>query len=159
MIEDLIYYVKGSAPEPYIVSVSLSPLSISCTCQAASVGLPCKHRIMILQGADPGILEGDISKLEIINKIAESSNVFDLLKNYDDAKAERKTADTKAEKAFKNYRDSRLRFLQKELKTDKVVIKAKNEMETAIEAVFPVEENRRATLKALQEIMPFAAYN
>ena len=155
MSNEIIYHVKGSVPDPYIVKVTISPLSISCTCQAAENGLPCKHRITILYGADPGIVEGDKSKLSAINKAAEAAGVFDLLKNYDNAKDERKIIDGKADKAFKKYRDARLELLQKRVKTDRAVVKARDEMESAIEALIPAADKIQATLKAIGGIFRY----
>ena len=155
MSEKITYQVKGSAPDPYIVEVNLSPLSISCTCQAAENNLPCKHRITILHGADPGIVKGDKSKLDIINKTAEASGVFDFLKNYEDAKTERKVMEDKAEKAYRKYRTARLELLQKKVKTDKAVKKARDEMETAIDAVTPAAEKTHSVLKALSGVFIF----
>jgi len=155
MSEKITYYVKGSAPDPYIVVVNLSPLSISCTCQAALNNLPCKHRISILQGSDPGIVEGDKSKLAEINKVAEASGAFDLLKTYDDAKAERKRADGKAENAFGKYRTARLELLRKKVKTDRAVKKTRDEMEAAIDAVLPAAEKTHSILKELSGVFTF----
>jgi len=154
MSEKLTYHVKGSAPEPYIVEVVLSPLLISCTCQAAANGLPCKHRILILSGKDPGIADGDKSKLESINKAAEASGVFGLLKNYEDAKDAGKAVSAVSEKAFLKYRTARLELLRKKVKTDRAVTKARDEMETAIEKIIPTSLETDKALKALRGIMP-----
>jgi len=63
--QELTYLVQGSSPDPYVVKVLLSPLSISCTCAAAENGLPCKHRTAILHGADLDIIKGDRSKFAL----------------------------------------------------------------------------------------------
>jgi len=155
MPEKTVYYVQGSAPDPYIVEVNFSPFTISCTCQAAENQLPCKHRIMILQGNDPGIVKGDKLKLDEINSAAVNSGVFELLKDYDDAKAERKQMDYKAENAFGKYRTARLDLAQKKVKTDKAVQKTRADMEAAIDAIVPAVENTHSALKALHEIFKF----
>ena len=153
MPEKLTYHVKGSAPEPYVVVVTLSPLSVSCNCQAALSGLPCKHRILILSGKDPEIVEGDTSMLASINKAAEVAGVFDLLRSYENAKAAVKEASTASEKAFKKYRTARLELLEKQVKTDKAVIKSMGEMEAAIEGIIPTNLETNKALKALRGIM------
>ena len=155
MPEKLIFHVKGSAPEPYVVVVTLSPLSVSCNCQAALSGLPCKHRILILSGKDPGIVEGDTSTLVSINKEAEAAGVFDLLKSYENAKAAVKEASTASEKAFKKYRTARLELLEKQVKTDKAVIKSMGEMEAAIEGIIPANLENNKALKAIRKLLPF----
>jgi hypothetical protein len=83
---DFVYLVQGSSSEPYIIRVLLSPLQISCNCTAADNGLPCKHRISILKGENPGIVTGDMSKLAVIAKAAKETNVFELLEQYEAAK-------------------------------------------------------------------------
>ena len=154
MSDEIIFQVQGSAPDPYIVKVTISPLSISCTCQAAEVGLPCKHRIGILSGDDPGIVAGDKSKLAAINKAAEAAGVFDLLKKYDDAKADKKALYNKLEKTFNRYRDARLELLQKKVKTDRAIVKARDTMEATIDAL-PAADKTPAALKALGGIFRF----
>jgi hypothetical protein len=155
MSEKLTYHVQGSSPDPYIVEVTMSPFSISCTCQAAENSLPCKHRILILSGKDPGIVKGDKSKLESINKAAEAAGVFNLLKNYEDAKAAVRDITALSEKAFKKYRGARLEFLEKRVKTDRAVVKAQGEMEAAIEAIVPPSVQNDNALKALRGILTY----
>ena len=111
---------------------------------------------MILQAADPGIVKGDKSKLAEINKAAEAAGVFDLLKNYEDAKAKRKGMDGKAENAFGKYRTARLELLQNKVKTDRAVIKARADMEAAIDAIIPAAENTQSALKALHGIFTYS---
>ena len=152
MPDKITYHVRGSAPDPYIVKVSLSPLAISCTCYAGENGLPCKHRKLILEGADPGIVQGDKARLADIAAAALASGVFDLLKAYDEAKAGKKTVDDKADKAFKKYRDSRLDLIMQRVKTDRAVAKARDGMEAAIEAIVPAQEAVEAALGALRGV-------
>ena len=56
------FLVQGSAPAPYVVTVSREGdnLTATCTCQAAVNGLICKHRLRILQGVMDGVV-GDRS--------------------------------------------------------------------------------------------------
>jgi hypothetical protein len=152
MSEKTAYSVQGSSSEPYIVAISLSPFMAECTCQAAEVGLPCRHRIKIISGEDPGIISGDKSKLPDIAEAAKKTPVFDLLKKYEGLKADKKAVETAADKAFKKYRDSRIDLLQGKVKTDRAVVKAQAAMESSIEAIIPVHGAIDEVLAALRDI-------
>jgi hypothetical protein len=152
MSEKITYSVQGSDPEPYIVEIALSPLTISCTCQAGQNGLPCKHRKIILEGADPGIIQGDKDRLAEIAAAAKASGVLDLLKTYDDAKAEKKAADDRADKAFRKYRDARLDHIMQRTKTDRAIVKAKDGMEAAIEDMVQAYSHGEIALVALRSV-------
>jgi hypothetical protein len=152
MSEKITYSVQGSTSEPYTVKISLSPFVAECTCQAAEVGLPCRHRIKIISGEDPGIVSGDKNRLPDIAAAAKKTPVFDLLKTYDEAKAGKKAADDKADKAFRKYRDARVDLLMQRVKTDRAVIKARGNMETAIESVISAYTASEAALAALRGI-------
>ncbi|MDR2798259.1 MAG: hypothetical protein LBB80_07945 [Treponema sp.] len=158
MSEKITYSVKGSSSEPYTVEVSLSPFTIVCNCQAAGVNMPCNHKIKIISGEDPGIVEGDKSKLTVIAQAAKDTNVFELLEKFDKARGNKKINDEKAEKAFKKYRDARIDLLQGNVKTDRAVKKAQAEMETAIESIVPAADERKEALQVLREIFisPYA---
>jgi hypothetical protein len=152
MSDKIVYHVQGSDPDPYIVKVTFFPLTISCTCQAGQNGLPCRHRKIILEGADPGIVQGDKVRLSEIAGAAKVSGVFDLLKAYDDAKAEKKVADDKADKAFRKYRDARLDRIMQRTKTDRAIVKAREGMETAIEALVQAYSQGEIALDALRGV-------
>jgi len=148
--QELTYLVQGSSPDPYVVKVLLSPLSISCTCAAAENGLPCKHRTAILHGADLDITKGDRSKLPSINRAAGAAGVFILLGDYDNAKTTERTFSEMAEKAFKKYMAARIAYMQKQTKTERAVIKNRDAMEAAIEDLNIKIEKRQEALKALR---------
>jgi hypothetical protein len=152
MSEKITYSVQGSSSEPYIVEISLSPFTVRCTCQAAEVGLPCRHRIKIISGEDPGIINGDKGRFPDIAAAAKQTPVFDLLKKYEISKDNKKAVETAAEKAFKKYRDCRIDFLQGKVKTDRAVVKAQAAMESAIEAIVPVHNETENALTALRDI-------
>jgi hypothetical protein len=152
MSEEFTYLVKGSEPDPYVVKVTTSPLAISCTCKAGENGLPCKHRKMILEGTDPGIVEGDKARLAEIAAVARASGVYELLKAYDNAKAEKKAVDDKADKAFRKYRDARVDLLMQRVKTDRAVVKARDGMEAAIESVISAYTAAETALGALRGV-------
>ncbi len=59
-MQDLIFFVQGSQDEPYKIRIVRSDegeLSAYCTCEAASNGMHCKHRIGILTGKPENLLE------------------------------------------------------------------------------------------------------
>ena len=149
MGEKIQYLVQGSSPEPYIVEATLYPLTISCTCQAAGNGLPCKHRLLILSGTDPGIIQGDKSRLAFIAEVAVGSNCSTLLNQYELAKKNKKKMEDVADKAFKKYRDAHLALLMQKVKTDRAIIKAKEDMDSAIAGIVPATREIQAALKAL----------
>jgi hypothetical protein len=148
----IAYSVQGSSSEPYIVTISLSPFTVECTCQAAEVGLPCRHRIKIISGEDPGIINGDKSKFPDIAAAAKKTPVFDLLEKYEGLKDDKKVVETAAEKAFKKYRDTRIDFLCGTVKTDRSMTKAQAAMDTAIEALIPADHRIKEVLEELREI-------
>jgi hypothetical protein len=107
---------------------------------------------MILEGVDPGIIEGDKALLAEISTAASVSGVFDLLKVYDDAKAGEVAANKKADGAFKKYRDARLDFIMQRVKTDRAVVKAREGMESAIEDITPAHKAVENALAALRGV-------
>ncbi len=60
-MEELIFSVKGSSPEPYEVTFIKdgSSLTALCTCPAGQFGSYCKHRIAILDGKSDSISSGN----------------------------------------------------------------------------------------------------
>lgn len=61
-INEIIFLVQGSAPDPYRVMFkkTISKLTASCTCPAGEYGLHCKHRIRIMSGDSTGIVSKNI---------------------------------------------------------------------------------------------------
>jgi len=58
-MEELIFQIQGSELEPYQVRVVRREdgnVSAYCTCQAASNGMHCKHRIGLLTGKPEGVI-------------------------------------------------------------------------------------------------------
>jgi hypothetical protein len=68
MEEELVFYVQGSATEPYKVTFRRKGNNISaqCTCQAGENGLHCKHRVGILGGSRDGIVSGNEEEVKVV---------------------------------------------------------------------------------------------
>ena len=66
-MDELVFQVQGSAPEPYVITIRRRDGEVLalCTCQAGENGLHCKHRIAILSGENPGVL-ADADKLPLV---------------------------------------------------------------------------------------------
>ena len=68
-MEEIIFEVQGSAPEPYRVSFfrrSNTNLSAYCTCPAGENGQYCKHRFTIMEGEQKGIVSTNADDVKII---------------------------------------------------------------------------------------------
>lgn len=68
-MEEIIFEVQGSAPQPYRVSFvrrSNANLSAYCTCPAGENGQYCKHRFTIMEGGQKGIVSTNVSDVKII---------------------------------------------------------------------------------------------
>ena len=148
----LICLVQGSSPEPYQVIFYPEPFSISCTCQAGTAGTPCKHRLAILSGEDPGITVGDTSFLPKIAEMTKCTNLFHLLDIWEEAKKEKNNARKRTEYAFKVYKEERIKLLLKKVKTDRAVVKTLETLETAIENEAESETASAEALKVLSGV-------
>ena len=109
MSENYTFFIQGSAPSPYRLELSLDPVSISCTCQAGIMGIPCKHRLGVLNGHTHEIIgltpaiEGAVA---IAAEIIQKSEIPDYLQKYENAKKDAKVKNDNSEKAFKKYREA-----------------------------------------------------
>ena len=150
----ITYEIQGSAPDPYILKISLDPFTISCTCPAALNGLLCKHRLGIVYGKPAGlqIIKGDLSFLPQIHAGLKETDFFDMLKHHDKIKVEKKNALKKADSAYKSYREARENFVLKRVKTDKAVVRCNKAFETAIDESIEAEKVYLETLKPLQAV-------
>lgn len=94
-MEEFVFYVQGSATEPYKVTFRKDKENISayCTCPAGSNGQYCKHRFNILSGIIDGIVSQNSSEVALIvswltgtdveaalNDLADAENQFELSK-------------------------------------------------------------------------------
>ncbi|MDR0290575.1 MAG: SWIM zinc finger domain-containing protein [Treponema sp.] len=148
----LVFFVQGSAPEPYQVIFYPEPFSISCTCQAGVSGIPCKHRIAILSGQNPGIVHGDLSFLPKIVEMTNCTNLFELLNLWEEGRKNKNNAKKRTDYAFKNYREERIRFLLKWVKTNRAVAKTLEALEAAIENEAENEKQIAETLKVISGV-------
>jgi len=69
-VEELIFSVKGSSPEPYEVTFIKdgSSLTALCTCPAGQFGSYCKHRIAILDGKSDSISSGNADQAPTVTE-------------------------------------------------------------------------------------------
>ena len=67
-MNELIFFVQGSAKEPYKVTFKKmgSNLLAYCTCPAGGNGQYCKHRFNILGGITDGVVSGNELDAEIV---------------------------------------------------------------------------------------------
>jgi predicted DNA-binding protein YlxM (UPF0122 family) len=148
----LVYLVQGSSPEPYMVVFKPDPFSISCTCTAGVNGIPCKHRLTILAGADPGIIEGDKSFLPRIAEMVRHTNLSEILESYESIKKERQNTIKRTDYAFKNYKKERILFSASKKKDDRNLLKAREKMEESINQEIADNAQEEDILKALRGV-------
>jgi hypothetical protein len=152
MGDKITYEVQGSAPDPYIVILTLKPYRISCTCQAGYSGLPCKHRLAILSGENPGIVKGDISLLPKIAELTKCTNLSELLEAWESARNQKKNAVKRADYAFKNYREAREKYGLKNVKPADMDEKYLEAVANAVDQCVECEKLVQETLKILHTI-------
>ncbi|MCF6303067.1 MAG: hypothetical protein L3J13_07705 [Devosiaceae bacterium] len=61
----LSFKVKGSAPEPYKITIEKvgSSLTALCNCPAGKKGTHCKHRLKSFKGNNEGVVGGDVERI------------------------------------------------------------------------------------------------
>ena len=76
-MNEIKFFVQGSAPDPYLVIFrkSQNNLSSLCNCSAGQNGMYCKHRIRILAGSIDGIVSENIKDVEIVKSWVIGSDV------------------------------------------------------------------------------------
>jgi hypothetical protein len=155
MKRQAIFTVQGSAPEPYTIVVTFDPLTISCTCPASISGIPCKHRIQIINGFCENIVAihpGYEQVLQSINEVARSSGIIEVLNEYEEIKNTLKYNDTLCNKSFKKYRDNLLRFALQHVKTNKNVEKAEAEMDKSVAEWLKIAVRKERVLSELRMV-------
>jgi len=67
-MEQLVFHVKGSSPEPYEITFIKDGASLTalCTCPAGQFGGMCKHRVAILEGKSKGITSNNADKVSTV---------------------------------------------------------------------------------------------
>lgn len=148
------FRIQGSADDPYAVKITLSPLSASCTCPAGQWAVVCKHRTQILLGKDPGIVEGDAALLPEIAGAAAACGFPEALKAYEKAKSDLAAAEKKTDNLFKNWREARYRLALGEIKTDRAVKSAFEDLTEALNEAVKAKVILASAAGGLQEMLP-----
>lgn len=77
-MEEIVFYVQGSSPEPYkVVFKRRSNINISayCSCPAGENGLYCKHRLEILDGKKNSVVSPNADDVTIIQSWLSGTDV------------------------------------------------------------------------------------
>lgn len=110
-MEKKIFFVQGSAKEPYKVTFQKNgnKLSAYCNCPAGDNGQYCKHRFNILGGIIDGIVSGNEPDVEIVilwltgtDVEAALNDVKDAEELFESARLKLSTAKKQLAKAFQN---------------------------------------------------------
>jgi len=110
-MKEFIFFVQGSAKEPYKVTFRKTGdnLSAYCTCPAGDNGQYCKHRFNILGGITAGIVtstergvEEVTSRLVGTDVEAALNNVMDAEEQFESAKLKLSVAKKQLAKAFRD---------------------------------------------------------
>jgi hypothetical protein len=152
---NIIFKIQGSSPEPYVVEITPDPLTLSCTCQAGIMGIPCKHRIHITRGYCNDWVYAPENYDEVLSVIKNAINDSDIpkcLEEYDRLKKKTKEAEANTDKAFKKYRDAVTHFALQETKNDKDSKKASTALDEAIQKYIDTKAETMDVLKRLQEV-------
>ncbi|MCL2410104.1 MAG: hypothetical protein FWC97_00530 [Treponema sp.] len=154
-MEKYVIYKQGSATEPYELELTLDSITISCTCQAANMGLPCKHRINVLNGHTYDVINKDdenvLMAISVASDTIRQSVIPKYLKEHEAAKKNLKAKNEAAEKIFKKQRDAIIALaLKKGTKsaTEKASADLNNALQDCVNAAAEVE----GLLKALQTV-------
>jgi CHASE3 domain sensor protein len=148
------FFIQGSASSPYRLELSIDPVTISCTCQAAIMGVPCKHRLSVLNGNTNeiiGLTPAIEEAVSIVSEIIKKSEIPDYMKEYEDAKNDTKAKNEKADKLFKKYREA---IIANALKkgTEKQIKKASAELDAAIQDCVNAAAESESLIQALRTI-------
>jgi len=100
----LIFFVQGSAKEPYkvIFQKNDSNLSAYCTCPAGDNGQYCKHRFNILGGITDGIVSANELDVKVVTSWLTGTDVEAALNDVMDAEEQFETAKRNLTSAKKN---------------------------------------------------------
>ena len=86
-MKEFIFFVQGSAKEPYKVTFRKNDnnLSAFCTCPAGDNGQYCKHRFNILGGITDDIVSGNELGVEVVSSWLTGTDVETALNDVMDA--------------------------------------------------------------------------
>jgi uncharacterized Zn finger protein len=93
-VEQLVFQVKGSSPEPYEVTFIKDGTSLTalCTCPAGQFGGICKHRVAILEGKTRGVASDNADQLATVGRWLVGTDVEASLAELKAAQKNRETS-------------------------------------------------------------------
>lgn len=102
-VNRLIFYVQGSAAQPYRVTFEKigNNLNGYCNCPAGDKGQNCKHRTNILNGVMDGIVNPNVDDLSTLGQWIPGTDVEQALMELQIADAAFKEADNRLKAAKK----------------------------------------------------------
>jgi hypothetical protein len=100
---EFIFFVQGSANEPYkvIFQKTGENLSAYCTCPAGQNGQYCKHRFNILDGLSDGIVSGNGDEVAVVTTWLPGTDVENAMNDFMDAEEQFESAKVKLSTAKK----------------------------------------------------------
>ena len=103
-MDSIIFFVQGSAPDPYKVTFSKegNNLTAFCTCPAGENGQYCKHRFRILAGDPTAITSGNLEEVKTVASWLAGTDVEGALKQVKDAELLLRKAEKELSKFKKN---------------------------------------------------------
>jgi len=148
------FYMQGSEPEPYRLEISFDPYFISCTCKAARVGTPCKHRLHAFNGHTYNILDltPEIENaVKLFSEIMKNSDIPKYLKDYEQAKNDIYDINIKADKAFQSYKNA---IVANALGngTEKKIKKAAAALDEAIQECVNIAAEKEGIIQAIRTV-------
>lgn len=102
-MKELVFFVQGSAKEPYKVTFRKTGdnLSADCTCPAGDNGQYCKHRFNILGGFTNGIVSGNEGGVKEVSSWLAGTDVEVALNSFMEAEYQLESAKLKLSAAKK----------------------------------------------------------
>ena len=103
-MEEIIFKVKGSAPESYKVTFTKNQNNINafCTCPAGNSGQYCKHRFAIMAGDNKAVVSSNKEQVLVIKSWLPGSDLEEALMKLAEAEHEYDQAKKRLTTAKKN---------------------------------------------------------
>ena len=103
-MEEIIFKVKGSAPEPYKVTFTKNKNNINafCTCPAGENGQYCKHRFAIMAGDSKAVVSSNKEQVMVIKSWLPGLDLEEALMELAEAEHEYDKAKKRLTAAKKN---------------------------------------------------------